>query len=101
MKNKLANKWDSICSHCGLCCYEKEIIDNQTIIKMDSPCKYLDLKTNQCIVYDCRFKKEPRCEKMTLRRVLFSAYIPGSCNYKKTFSKIARTSFPVVFEYSK
>ncbi len=46
---------------------------------MSAPCKFLDLKTKECIVYKERFIKQPKC--MQLYEVLDAEYQPSTCGY--------------------
>jgi len=74
-------RWEQKCKKCGLCCYEKVITDEFLYIDLDSPCKFLNTKTNTCSVYSYRFKKQKRCRRVNMFRVVFSKAIPKECGY--------------------
>lgn len=74
-------RWENLCSRCGMCCYEKIIYGDQLIYDMGSPCKFLDTAANTCTVYPERFKKCPRCQKMTLWKAMTASWLPESCAY--------------------
>lgn len=72
--------WEDICLRCGLCCHEKVIKDDSLII-LDESCEFYDKDTGLCKVYSQRFKKCPRCMKVSPFRAAFSPYLPPTCAY--------------------
>ncbi|WP_169310066.1 hypothetical protein [Parasphaerochaeta coccoides] len=64
-----------------MCCHEKVIYGDELIYDMDSACEFLDVLTNFCMVYPARFRKCPRCRKMTLWKAMMAAWLPESCAY--------------------
>jgi len=74
-------KWEAKCKRCGLCCYEKIITDEFLFIDLDSSCSFLDKKTNNCNIYSYRFKKQKRCRRVNIFRVVFSKALPEECGY--------------------
>lgn len=78
--------WDSLCNHCGKCCYLRYVDKNKNvIIDYNFPCGYLDTNTKTCSVYDERFKRCEYCGKVNLFTALFSPTLPKDCGYVKTF----------------
>ena len=88
-------RWESLCRRCGLCCYEKEIRRGRVHVRMDSPCRYLDLKTRLCRVYDRRFRVCRECRKLRFVHARFSRWLPESCGYVRRF-RGSRRSGPAV-----
>lgn len=81
-------EWDSICKGCGACCYQKNETDEGVIyIDFNSPCTYLDTYTNQCTVYENRFKICKDCSRLGARHALFARWLPPDCGYVETFRK--------------
>ena len=48
------------CRRCGLCCYEKYIIDGW-VFTTNIPCVHLDLRTKLCTIYHERRRINPEC----------------------------------------
>jgi uncharacterized protein len=80
-------RWESICTQCGLCCYEKDIRGGRVIVRMDSPCRYLDVKTRLCRVYDRRFRVCAECRKMRRFHARFSRWLPQTCGYVRAYRR--------------
>lgn len=79
-------EWDSLCSLCGACCYEKEEREDGVVyIDFDRPCTYLDTYTNRCTVYEKRFKVCRECSRLGARHALFATWLPPDCGYVKKF----------------
>lgn len=77
----MAIDWEAICNQCGLCCHEKVVLDDALIIDPDSPCSFFDTETRLCKVYEERFEKCPRCQKVGLKKAMFSPALPAGCGY--------------------
>jgi len=73
------NAWDSICSKCGRCCYEKIDFEGD-IYYTELPCEFLDLETNLCRVYADRNIKRPGCVRLT-RESVKKGFLPADCPY--------------------
>jgi uncharacterized cysteine cluster protein YcgN (CxxCxxCC family) len=74
-------EWESRCKGCGECCFEKIEDDNGTIFYLMSACRYLDLETRQCRIYENRFIINPDCVKLTARLVPTLRWLPRDCGY--------------------
>lgn len=82
MFNKINRWWESLCSGCGLCCYEKDFNEDDIIfINLEKPCPYLNSDCGTCSVYPDRFKVNSHCKKLNLYEALFNPYLPGNCGY--------------------
>ncbi len=79
--------WESLCHRCGLCCYQKEIRGGRVRVQMDSPCRFLDLSTGLCVVYENRFRMCPECRKMRYWHARFSRWLPDSCGYVQHYRR--------------
>jgi uncharacterized cysteine cluster protein YcgN (CxxCxxCC family) len=71
--------WDSICSKCGRCCYEKIDFEGK-IYYTELPCEFLDLATKTCRVYAERDVKRPGCVRLTKESVK-KGFLPADCPY--------------------
>ncbi len=71
-----------LCRRCTICCYEKVIAENGTVVYTDRPCSYLDLDTGLCIVYEFRTRAKAECVQIT-KRVLDLGVLPAACPYVK------------------
>ncbi len=84
MKNdrEIASEWESICKKCGACCFEKIEDENGTIFFTRTPCKYLDVVTRNCKIYDRRFEIYPECIKLTEDLVRELHWLDDKCGYR-------------------
>ncbi len=76
-------EWEALCRRCGLCCFEKIENDNGVIFFTRTPCRYLDVVTRQCKVYERRFDINPECVKLTPRLVKTISWLHDDCGYRK------------------
>ncbi len=74
-----SSEWEEICERCGRCCYEKYDYRGK-IFYSDTPCEYLDTKTNQCRIYAQRSEINPGCVRLTPELVV-SGILPPDCPY--------------------
>lgn len=74
--------WESRCRQCGFCCFEKYENDNGTIFYTQTPCRYLDVVTRQCKVYDRRFEINPECVQLTPELVSRLKWLHPECGYR-------------------
>jgi uncharacterized cysteine cluster protein YcgN (CxxCxxCC family) len=75
--------WEAVCEQCGLCCFEKIENENGTIFFTSTPCRYLDITTRQCKIYDRRFYINPECVKLTPKTVRNIHWLHDECGYVK------------------
>ncbi len=85
-------RWESTCRQCGLCCYEKERQGRTVVTDFRHPCRFLDVSTRRCTVYDKRFSVCPQCRRMTVLHALFVRWLPGQCGYVQRFRPGARAA---------
>lgn len=74
-------RWEGLCRHCGLCCYEKDIRVGSAVANYRRPCIHLNTVTHECTVYEKRFTVCPLCRRMTILHALFVHWLPDSCGY--------------------
>ncbi|MDH3454318.1 MAG: hypothetical protein OEL80_04150 [Desulfuromonadales bacterium] len=71
--------WESICSKCGRCCYEKIDFEGR-IYYTELPCEFLDPETRLCRVYAERDTQRPGCVRLTQKH-LKKGFLPADCPY--------------------
>ncbi|HTP64661.1 MAG TPA: YcgN family cysteine cluster protein [Geobacteraceae bacterium] len=76
-------EWEAICKKCGLCCFEKIEQENGAIFFTQTPCRYLDIVTRKCKIYDRRFDINPECVKLTPELVKRINWLHDGCGYRK------------------
>jgi len=74
-------EWEALCRGCGMCCFEKIEDERGTIFYTLKPCRYLDVDTRQCRIYDKRFTINPECIKLTPELVQTLRWLPRDCGY--------------------
>ncbi len=79
---KKLRKWESICKRCGTCCFEKLEDESGTIFFTRIPCRYLDVVTRECRIYDRRFEIYPDCIQLTEELVRELHWLHDDCGYK-------------------
>jgi hypothetical protein len=89
MKRKA--RWEAHCHRCGLCCYEKEYRGKTLVTIYSRPCRYLDIGSKLCAVYESRFDACAQCRKMTVFRAIFVSWLPPSCGYVKRYRACGAT----------
>ncbi|GAB4295659.1 MAG: YcgN family cysteine cluster protein [Desulfuromonadia bacterium] len=75
--------WESICDRCGLCCFEKIEDEKGTIFFTSRACRYLDLQTRQCRIYEKRFLINPECVALTPELVETLHWLHDDCAYRR------------------
>ena len=84
-------QWEALCNRCGECCYESEWRDNRWV-STGVPCRYLDVESNHCKVYTCRFEAEPQCNRVTPSSVM-QGMLPEACTYVDELQAIIGEDF--------
>lgn len=74
-------EWEQLCRGCGDCCFEKIEDERGTIFYTMKACRYLDLDTRQCRIYENRFIINPECIKLTAELVATLRWLPRECGY--------------------
>jgi len=80
--------WDSLCKQCGLCCFEKLENERGTIFYTQTPCRYLDVNSRRCKVFERRFEINPGCVKLTSELVPALHWLPRDCGYLQQASRL-------------
>lgn len=75
------DRWEELCRGCGSCCFEKIEDERGTIFYTQTPCRYLDVVTRQCRIYENRFVINPECVKLTPELVPTLRWLPRDCGY--------------------
>ena len=75
------DEWEKLCRGCGSCCFEKIEDERGTIFYLMKACRYLDVVTRQCRIYDNRFSINPECVKLTPELVPTLRWLPRDCGY--------------------
>jgi uncharacterized cysteine cluster protein YcgN (CxxCxxCC family) len=73
--------WETLCRGCGECCFEKIENEQGTIFYLRTACRYLDMETRQCRIYENRFAINPECVKLTAELVPTLRWLPRECGY--------------------
>lgn len=85
IKEELQTDWEKLCKRCGLCCFEKIENENGTIFFTSVPCRYLDVVSRSCRIYERRFKIFPTCIKLSEKLVRELDWLPDDCGYRQAF----------------
>ncbi len=91
-KIEKSKEWEEICERCGRCCYEKYDYRGK-IFYTDTPCQYLDTKTNLCRIYNQRSELHPECVRLTPALVM-SGILPEDCPYVKKLNNRTSPKLP-------
>jgi uncharacterized cysteine cluster protein YcgN (CxxCxxCC family) len=75
--------WESLCEQCGLCCFEKIEDESGTIFFTSTPCRYLDVVTRECKIYERRFEICPECIELNEELVRELNWLHDDCGYRK------------------
>ncbi|GAB7027684.1 YcgN family cysteine cluster protein [Geotalea toluenoxydans] len=75
--------WESLCEQCGLCCFEKIEDESGAIFFTSTPCRYLDVVTRECKIYERRFQICPECIQLTEELVRELNWLHDDCGYRK------------------
>jgi uncharacterized cysteine cluster protein YcgN (CxxCxxCC family) len=79
--------WDNLCKQCGRCCLDKLEDGRGKIIYTGDSCRYLDIVTRRCKIFDRRFEINPHCIKLTPELVGTLHWLPDSCGYRPPVPK--------------
>lgn len=74
--------WDSRCKQCGSCCFEKIEDERGNIFYMQSACRFLDIVTRRCKIFERRFEINPSCVQLTPELVQTLRWLPRDCGYR-------------------
>lgn len=74
--------WDSLCKQCGRCCFEKIEDDRGNILYTQTACRFLDVSSRECKIFERRFEMNPSCVKLTPELVDTLRWLPRDCGYR-------------------
>lgn len=78
-----SEEWEALCDGCGICCmYKIEDADTGDIVLTSVACRFLDLESITCQLYDKRFSAMPTCIKLTPSKVERLEWLPNTCAYR-------------------
>ena len=83
-------EWETICRQCGLCCFEKIEDMNGAIFHTSIPCRYLDVVSRECSIYERRFEINPECIKLTEELVPKLRWLHDSCGYRQALGLVIK-----------
>lgn len=75
-------EWDDRCKRCGRCCFEKIEDERGRIFYTQTACRYLDVVTRECRVFENRFVINPECIQLTQELADTLRWLPGDCGYR-------------------
>lgn len=81
----MPENWEDLCEQCGLCCFEKLEDEKGRILFLDTACRYLDINTRQCKIYEKRFEINPECIQLTEELVQKLHWLHDECGYRKAY----------------
>lgn len=84
------SEWDSRCKRCGQCCFEKLEDARGKIIYLQSACRYLDVVTRCCRIFEKRFEINPHCVQLTEELVPHLHWLPADCGYRPEPERFVR-----------
>ena len=76
------SEWDSRCLQCGRCCFEKIENERGTIFYTQTACRFLDVISRSCKIFERRFEINPSCVKLTPELVQSLRWLPRDCGYR-------------------
>lgn len=76
-------EWDSHCLQCGRCCFEKIEDEKGRIFYTQTACRFLDVISRTCKIFERRFEINPECVQLTPELVESLRWLPRSCGYKQ------------------
>lgn len=88
--------WENLCRQCGLCCFEKIEDERGNIFYTQTPCRYLDVISRECVIYKRRFAINPECIKLTPELVSTLRWLPSDCGYRTSVIKSAEKAGRIV-----
>ncbi|MFZ4856256.1 MAG: YkgJ family cysteine cluster protein [Desulfuromonadaceae bacterium] len=78
-----AADWDRLCKKCGSCCFEKIEDQRGNIFYMQSACRFLDIDSRRCKIFERRFEINPGCVQLTPELVQSLRWLPRNCGYRR------------------
>ncbi len=82
--------WETLCKQCGICCFEKIEAEDGTIFHTSVPCRYLDVVSRECNIYERRFQINPECIKLTEKLVRELRWLHDDCGYRQALGLVRK-----------
>jgi uncharacterized cysteine cluster protein YcgN (CxxCxxCC family) len=77
-------QWEMICDGCARCCLVKlEDADTGVYCYTRVACRFLDLQTCRCRVYQDRSHHRPECVVLTPAKARAFEWLPDTCAYRR------------------
>lgn len=89
-RNDAETTWEALCHQCGRCCFEKIENDDGTVFFTATPCRYLDVVSRHCKVYERRFAINPDCIGLTADLVKSFNWLHDTCGYRQALGMTRR-----------
>ena len=80
--------WDALCRRCGRCCFEKIEDERGRVTYTTTACRYLDLDSRQCKIFENRFRINPECIALTPELVCTLDWLPDDCGYRAMLAAV-------------
>ncbi|PLX96641.1 MAG: hypothetical protein C0622_14325 [Desulfuromonas sp.] len=80
-------KWEELCRRCGECCFEKKIDAKGVIHTTAVPCRFLDIHSRSCRVYEQRLQLEEDCIQLTPENIAGLDWLPQGCGYRRLLTE--------------
>ena len=74
--------WDSLCRKRGRCCFEKLEDERGRVFYTTTACRYLDLDSRCCKIFENRQLINPECIALTPALVRSLEWLPDDCGYR-------------------
>ena len=81
--------WDGLCRQCGRCCFEKIEDLRGRVTYTTTACRYLDLDSRTCKVFENRARINPECIALTPELVCTLDWLPDDCGYRVVLATAA------------
>ena len=82
------DEWEGLCKQCGLCCLEKTVEEDGTIVVHDAACRFLDLNDMLCRIYEFRFQACSDCLPVTRENIAELVWLPDTCGYVEYMNEL-------------
>lgn len=80
--------WDALCRQCGRCCFEKLEDERGRVTYTTTACRYLDLDSRTCKVFENRARINPECIALTPALVCTLDWLPDDCGYRQALKSV-------------
>ena len=79
-----AEQWESLCDGCGRCCLVKfKDADSGELLSTGIACRYLDIESCRCRIYERRFRRNQECSRVTPKNIRRLKWLPHTCAYRR------------------